>query len=130
MQSSSAQERRFLVVCVLLIFLCDRSAFVRDVLKLGDERRTLSRRGETSIKVGQVSFPDGSQTDEKRSCRKESHPMRGRVLRDVTEQLEVSFLFLFRVHRQRLVDRFSRLGSVPRVDDQSSVQRVSCCSGK
>ena len=54
--------------------------------------------------------------------------MRGRVLRDVTEQLEVSFLFLFRVHRQRLVDRFSRLGSVPRVDDQRSVQRVSCGS--
>ena len=55
-QSSSAQERRFLVVCVLLIFLCDRSAFVRDVLKLGDERRSLSRRGETSIKSSSGLF--------------------------------------------------------------------------
>lgn len=52
--------------------------------------------------------------------------MRSSVGRNVSEEFEVSFFLLFRVHRQGFVDRFSRFGRVPRVDDQGSVQRVSC----
>ena len=54
-----------------------------------------------------------------------THPVRSGVLRDVTEEFEMSVFFLFGIHRECFVNRFSSFGSVPRVDNQCSVQRVS-----
>lgn len=53
-------------------------------------------------------------------------PVRSRVLRDVAVQLAVVVALFVLWHLERAVDRFARLGRVPRVDNQGTVQGVRC----